>query len=101
MRVLRYIGGGLCAALLLWIALSWADIVADNNYPNPQHCDVLIFYPVICTKIAGYFCALSHIDFSPGRQRAPRPEFLFVRQFQQLYGQKFVQSAENFSPEIA
>lgn len=36
-----------------------------------------------------------------GRKRAPRPEFLFIRQFQQLYGQKFVQSAENFSPEIA
>lgn len=54
-------------------------------------------YPAICTKIAGYFCELSHIDFSPGRAWAQRPEFLFIRQFQQLYGQ----SAENFSPEIA
>ena len=43
MRVLRYIGGGLCAALLLWIALSWADIVADNNYPNPQHSEYNFF----------------------------------------------------------
>lgn len=40
MRVLRYIGG---AALLLWIALSWADIVADNNYPNPQHSEYNFF----------------------------------------------------------
>lgn len=43
MRVLRYIGGGLYAALLLWIALSWADIVADNNYPNPQHSEYNFF----------------------------------------------------------
>ena len=43
MRVLRYIGGGLCATLLLWIALSWADIVADNSYPNPQHSEYNFF----------------------------------------------------------
>lgn len=39
MKVLKYIGGGLCAVLLLWMLVSWADIVADNSRPNPQHYD--------------------------------------------------------------
>ena len=43
MKVLKHIGGGLYAVLLLWIALSWADIVADNNYPNPQHSEYNFF----------------------------------------------------------
>lgn len=36
-KIVKYIGSGLCAALLLWTVLSWADIVADNSKPNPQH----------------------------------------------------------------
>lgn len=37
MKTLKYIGGGLMAVLLIWMLVSWADIVADNSYPNPQH----------------------------------------------------------------
>lgn len=43
MRIIKRIGGGICAALLLWTVLSWADIVADNNYPNPQHSEYNFF----------------------------------------------------------
>lgn len=41
----------------------------------------------------------TYID-AMGRQRAPRPEFLFIRQFQQLYDRKSVQFDKRFSPEI-
>lgn len=43
MRLFKYIGCGLCAALLLWALVSWADIVADNNYPNPNHSEYNMF----------------------------------------------------------
>ena len=48
MKVLKYIGGGLCAVLLLWILMSWVDIVADNCKPNPQHSEYNMF--VLMTK---------------------------------------------------
>lgn len=48
MKVLKYIGGGLCAVLLLWILVSWADIVADNSRSNPQHSEYNMF--VLMTK---------------------------------------------------
>lgn len=28
---------GICVAFLAWLFLSWLDIVADNNDPNPHH----------------------------------------------------------------
>lgn len=48
MRLIGRIGCGLCAALLLWAVLSWADIVADNCEPNPQHSEYNLF--VLITK---------------------------------------------------
>lgn len=48
MRIIKWIGGGICAALLLWAVLSWADIVADNCEPNPQHSEYNMF--VLMTK---------------------------------------------------
>ena len=48
MRIIGRIGCGLCAAFLLWAILSWADIVADNCEPNPQHSEYNIF--VLMTK---------------------------------------------------
>ena len=48
MKALKYIGCGLCAAFLLWAVLSWADIVADNCEPNPQHSEYNLF--VLMTK---------------------------------------------------
>lgn len=44
MKVLKYIGGGLCAALLLWILMNWTD----NSRPNPQHNEYNMF--VLMTK---------------------------------------------------
>ena len=48
MKVLKYIGGGLMAVLLIWMLVSWADIVADNCEPNPQHSEYNMF--VLMTK---------------------------------------------------
>lgn len=48
MKTLKYIGGGLRVALLLWAIISWADIVADNCEPNPQHSEYNLF--VLMTK---------------------------------------------------
>lgn len=48
MRIIGRIGCGLCAAFLLWGILSWADIVADNCEPNPQHSKYNLF--VLMTK---------------------------------------------------
>ena len=48
MKALKYIGCGLCAALLLWAFISWCDIVADNCKPNPQHSEYNMF--VLMTK---------------------------------------------------
>ena len=48
MKTLKYIGGGLMAVLLIWMLVSWADIVADNSYPNPQHSEYNLF--VLMTK---------------------------------------------------
>ena len=48
MRIIGRIGCGLCAAFLLWTVLSWADIVADNCEPNPQHSEYNMF--VLMTK---------------------------------------------------
>lgn len=48
MRLIGRIGCGLCAAVLLWAVLSWADIVTDNCEPNPQHSEYNLF--VLMTK---------------------------------------------------
>ena len=48
MRLISRMGCGLCAAFLLWAVLSWADIVADNCEPNPQHSEYNLF--VLMTK---------------------------------------------------
>lgn len=48
MRIIGRIGCGLCAVFLLWAVLSWADIVADNCEPNPQHSEYNLF--VLMTK---------------------------------------------------
>lgn len=48
MRLIGRIGCGLCAAFLLWAVLSWADIVADNCEPNPQHSEYNLL--VLMTK---------------------------------------------------
>lgn len=43
MKALKLIGGGLCVAFLLWVTVSWADIAAHNNYPNPQYNEYNFF----------------------------------------------------------
>lgn len=30
-------------AFLAWGIFSWADIISDNNEPNPQHSDLNMF----------------------------------------------------------
>lgn len=32
-----------CAALFIWGFLSWVDVVADNNKPNPTHSEYNLF----------------------------------------------------------
>lgn len=37
MKVIKAICIGMFAALLIWLFVSWMDIVTDNCHPNPTH----------------------------------------------------------------
>lgn len=39
---------GIMAAFLLWVGLSWVDVVADNLQPDPRHSE-FNFFVVITT----------------------------------------------------
>lgn len=39
MKIIKYTLTALCVLFILWVGISWADIVADNCDPNPQHYD--------------------------------------------------------------
>ena len=39
MKVIRV----LSIIFIAWFVFSWADIVSDNNKPNPQHSDINMF----------------------------------------------------------
>lgn len=47
-KVIKWIGKGLVALLLLWVILSWVDITHDNCYSNPQHSQYNFF--IVCFK---------------------------------------------------
>jgi hypothetical protein len=46
MKILGYIYSALLALLAIvacWAVISWVDIIADNNYPNPVHHEYNFF----------------------------------------------------------
>jgi hypothetical protein len=43
MTKLSYILAGICCAFLLWIGISWADVIADNLEPEPRHSNYNFF----------------------------------------------------------
>mgnify|MGYP006978909893 FL=1 len=47
-KVFKVIGCGLCIVFMVWLLLSWVDIVADNSTPNPHHSEYNAF--VLMTK---------------------------------------------------
>lgn len=42
---------GIAFAFLLWIAVSWVDVVSDNLKPAPEHSNINFF--VIMTTLWG------------------------------------------------
>lgn len=51
MTKLSYIIAGICCAFLLWVGVSWVDVIADNLKPDPRHSDFNFF--VVITTIWG------------------------------------------------
>lgn len=49
MQKLSYIIAGFWCALLLWVGLSWLDVIVDNTSPEPHHSDYNFF--VVMTTI--------------------------------------------------
>ena len=47
-KIVKVILLSICAAFLIWLFLSWMDIIADNNDPNPHHSKYNAF--VVMTK---------------------------------------------------
>lgn len=47
-KAFKAIGYGLCIVCVVWLLLSWIDIVADNSMPNPHHSKYNMF--VLMTK---------------------------------------------------
>ena len=41
--MMRRIAAGIGAALLLWVAASYLDIISDNIAPEPKHADINAF----------------------------------------------------------
>lgn len=39
MKIIKGVLVALCVLFILWVGVSWADIVEDNSSPNPQHDD--------------------------------------------------------------
>ena len=39
MKILLNILTAIIVAYTIWLAISWIDIVADNNTTNPEHSD--------------------------------------------------------------
>lgn len=40
---LSYIIAGICCAFLLWIGISWVDVITDNLQPEPRHSEYNFF----------------------------------------------------------
>ena len=40
---------GIMTAFILWIGVSWVDVIADNTRPEPRHSDVNFF--IVMTDI--------------------------------------------------
>ncbi len=49
MEKLINIIAGIMTAFILWVSVSWVDVVADNLRPDPQHSDINFF--VVVTDI--------------------------------------------------
>lgn len=47
-KIIKVVLLSICVAFLAWLFLSWLDIVADNNDPNPHHSPYNAF--VMATK---------------------------------------------------
>ena len=47
-KAFKAIGYGLCIVFIMWLLLSWVDIIADNNTSNPHHSEYNAF--VLMTK---------------------------------------------------
>jgi hypothetical protein len=43
MEKLSYIIAGIACAFLLWVSVSWCDVVLDNNRPDPKHSEYNFF----------------------------------------------------------
>jgi hypothetical protein len=43
MEKLSLILAGICCAFLLWVGVSWVDVIADNNKPAPRHSEYNFF----------------------------------------------------------
>ena len=42
-NIIKYTIAVASIAFLLWVTISWVDVVSDNLSPNPQHADWNIF----------------------------------------------------------
>lgn len=49
MTKLSYIIGALSLAFLLWVGVSWVDVIADNLEPEPRHSEYNFF--VVLTSL--------------------------------------------------
>jgi len=47
MNKLSLIIGGLSAAFLLWLVLSWFDVITDNMSEHPQHSEYNAFVVMV------------------------------------------------------
>ena len=43
MQKLSYIIAGIALAFLLWVGVSWVDVIADNLQPAPRHSEYNFF----------------------------------------------------------
>lgn len=49
MKKLSLILAGICCAFLLWVGVSWLDVITDNLEPEPRHSEYNFF--VVLTSI--------------------------------------------------
>jgi hypothetical protein len=43
MEKLSYIFSGIALAFILWVGISWIDVIADNLEPEPKHSEYNFF----------------------------------------------------------
>lgn len=49
MNKLSYIIGALSLVFILWVGISWVDVITDNNRPAPRHSEYNFF--VVLTSL--------------------------------------------------